>query len=862
LGQPVYLPEPAEGDYTLLLDLPPAEQWPAEATVRVVFDRRSDREYHSATLTRDGLQLEEAAGGETRRLRAGAWPVLTGPRTFHLKRRRWEIEALCNGRVVARAHDELPYGGQVGLEAQGLGLTGDDLALQPVEPPSLTDDFMRGPDEANPWERLSGNWQIVGLAGGKGGLRPDLSANPFSLRCTGPGVQLATAGDWFWDSCSATVAAKAAAPTGAVGLACYVQDARNYYLLSCGGPGQSVTLAKVVDGRVQALDSGQGGYEKDLWLKLTLRASNGVLEGFVDGDLRVWAYDETFGEGPVGLWAGDAGDAWFDDVAVSGWWAFADPLNGPELSAWLQGGGRWESGSGALRAAGTEERPGNLIVGPQAWRNYEMAADITPREADGVGVYACANGLSNWYLFHWSPGDPTGSFQLLKMVDGRLSCLGVWAGDLDRDGAQRMSLSVVDGLVECRVDGQPVFQTADFALSGGAAGLRVDGVGRAEFAHITVRGIEDTWAPAAIAAQFAQEETMADWARPGSDWPRDLQTGGAWFRLPVFGDLSLRFPYRPAPAGSRVTVRLGAVAQGETYMPGAVQPYVAGMEIECAGPVAGPTTVTCRRGGEVLAQTQVAGQALMRSLRIDKAGLGTRVWLDDAPVFAVHDATWLDSSGVGLSGEGAAINLSRTQLRSTHLLDWTFSGAPTDWRPTLGVWQVTDRWSCFPGWAWFGGSKHASPLCWSKRQFYGDQVFEFWGALEMDAAPNRGGYLHPSDINCTIAGDGRNLCSGYSFVFAGDNNTTTKILRGNAVVAQTNGAHFTQPNTGNMDFHRHWFHVQAVKQGADLYMAVDGKYVLQWRDPQPLPGGHVAVWSYNNNGLLVARARASAQLVR
>jgi hypothetical protein len=261
-----------------------------------------------------------------------------------------------------------------------------------------------------------------------------------------------------------------------------------------------------------------------------------------------------------------------------------------------------------------------------------------------------------------------------------------------------------------------------------------------------------------------------------------------------------------------------------------------------------------------LGQAEV-GAAPEHSLRVDKVGTTLRAWLDDAPVLAVNDATWLDNSGLDLASDGAYLDLNRVETYSTHLREYTFAGAPTDWRPTLGVWQVTDRWSCFPGWAWFGGSKHKSPLVWSKRQFWGDQTFEFWAGLEMDTTPERGGYTHPSDINCTIAGDGQNLCSGYSFVFAGDNNTKTKILRGNAVVAETNAVRLVNPNTGNFDFHRHWFHVRVVKLGPELFMAVDGQWVLRWQDPQPLAGGHVAIWSYNN-GILVARARASAQIVR
>lgn len=862
------LPDEGQDDYDIALDLPAPSEWPANGEVRIAFDYRNSQSCHVACLHRDEAWFEEVNGGQSTRLGPpGKWPQPAEPLSVTIKRRAWEMEILANGRRVTVAFDEEPYGGHIGFTTSGLPLAEDAILVQPTVPVEFTDDFMRDPGEQTPWESRAGDWRNVGMAGGKGDLRAELSANPFSFSCQAKESALATAGDWFWDSYDVKVATKAAADGGAVGLAFYVQDARNYYVLalldrqSAGSAQQQ--LLRVVDGQPKLLGANTGGYLKDVWYELRVRVSGGLIEGYVDGALRLSAFDETFGQGKVGLWARDISLGWFDDAKVSPWWAFADPLAGPDLGSWMQAGGQWRASGGTLTAASTLEKPATIMTGARRWRDYEVAADVAAGNADAVGLYACAEDATNWYLFRWSRGVPVGTWQLLLMSNGRPASLGVAPGDLGGHGAQRMSLSVCNGLIQCAVDGEPVITAAGFARPTGRAGLRAEGGESVSFGNLTVRTVEEPYKPVPIAAKFTEEQTMADWARASSDWRVDPTTGFRWFRLPIFRDVSVRMPLRLAGAvQSSAKLLLGTVAQEEGFMAGGSQVYSPGVEVECAPQPGDKVAVTCRRGGMVLGQASVQGAAEEHAARIDKAGLTTRVWIDGQPLIACHDGTWLDSSGLGIAYQGATIDLNRVETHSTNLLEYTFSEAPTDWVPQSGVWRVTDRWSCFPGWAWFGGTKDPSPRLWSKKTLFGDQTLEFWAALEMDTPPNRGGYSHPSDINCTICADGQNLCSGYSFVFAGDNNTATKILKGNTVVAQTGDVRFTNPTTGNMDFHRHWFHVTVVRTGQEIHMAVDGRWVLQWRDPQPINGGYVALWTYNNNGILIARARASAEIVQ
>ena len=65
---------------------------------------------------------------------------------------------------------------------------------------------------------------------------------------------------------------------------------------------------------------------------------------------------------------------------------------------------------------------------------------------------------------------------------------------------------------------------------------------------------------------------------------------------------------------------------------------------------------------------------------------------------------------------------------------------------------MTNRWSCSPGWSWFGGRSEAGGDL-NKRRFTGDLVLEYYAAPKMDAVPEA--YTERfRDLNATICGDG------------------------------------------------------------------------------------------------------------
>ncbi|MBM3499285.1 MAG: hypothetical protein FJX74_11515 [Armatimonadetes bacterium] len=64
--------------------------------------------------------------------------------------------------------------------------------------------------------------------------------------------------------------------------------------------------------------------------------------------------------------------------------------------------------------------------------------------------------------------------------------------------------------------------------------------------------------------------------------------------------------------------------------------------------------------------------------------------------------------------------------------------------------------------------------------------------------------------------------------------------------------------TGAIELHKEWEHLRAERIGGTVRLLVDGKAILEYADPDPLPGGAVGLWTLDN-GLTVARARVYHQ---
>ena len=228
--------------------------------------------------------------------------------------------------------------------------------------------------------------------------------------------------------------------------------------------------------------------------------------------------------------------------------------------------------------------------------------------------------------------------------------------------------------------------------------------------------------------------------------------------------------------------------------------------------------------------------------------------------FASADAGASPATRVAFSPGNLGVNPGEVQLLSSHVYDYTFSDAPADWTARGGLWTTTNRWTCSPQWSWYGGfSNTGVAALWNKHQFTGDVTLETYLAFKMGVNVTRGSYKHPNDMNLVLAGDGINPASGYCFIIGGERNTVTRIMKGTKVLAETRAPEFLLPVFENgypasNDWHHKWWGLRARQHGDLLQLYYDDKLALEARDPDPLPGGYVGVWTANN-GLIMPRAK-------
>lgn len=212
---------------------------------------------------------------------------------------------------------------------------------------------------------------------------------------------------------------------------------------------------------------------------------------------------------------------------------------------------------------------------------------------------------------------------------------------------------------------------------------------------------------------------------------------------------------------------------------------------------------------------------------------------------------------IGLAGQ--VPDLEKVEVQSGHVYDYTFTSAPTDWWVQSGIWEMTNRWSCSPGWSWFGGRSEEVAAIWNKRRFKGDLSAQFYFAFKMDLTGTANWMYHPSDVAVTINGDGKNLSTGYTLIVGADNNQKTVLLRNGKTVVETRDPDallpaLTDGQPAMNDLHRHWWYVRLNKVGSRIEGWLDNKLVLTYTDPKPLDEGQMALWTFDN-GIMLSRVQ-------
>jgi hypothetical protein len=528
--------------------------------------------------------------------------------------------------------------------------------------------------------------------------------------------------------------------------------------------------------------------------------------------------------------------------------------------------GAWEtvSGTWSVRATGNAKMGANpftyrcqkasgtalSVAGLPFWDDYGFQVSAKPDAKTGaMGMAFHYRDPKNYLLFRLRVGDAAkdkGGAEIVRVLDGRESVLASGDGCLENGQWYRLAVQTRDGAVTARVDGRDVVSTRDDVLPSGKVGLVVRDCD-ADFDDAAVRPLLDTAETHMVeldgtVPRFAGTMDRDTWAGTALQWRASSQTPGLFWRHGDFlGDVDLSFACDFGGAGGTgATLTLLLVPRA-----GDVESGYA-LTMRPLGASAGQSDlvdydVTWSRRGTLIGRSAVtAGPKPVLALR--RVGANLTALVDDQTVLA----SWLaeersECTKLGFLATGFMPRISGLRLEAGNVLDYYFDHAPTDWWVDSGTWELAVRWPCTPEWSWLAGESRSVAALWHKHQFDGDQT------LDLHVGPRTvdHGDKHPREIcrafNVVICGDGKDVKSGYSFVVGdGKSGSGATFWRKGKIVARVPEYRIFS------DAHNQWINVRAEKRGATVRLWVGDQRLFSWEDPEPLPGGRLAVWTEDN----------------
>lgn len=641
----------------------------------------------------------------------------------------------------------------------------------------------------------------------------------------------------------------------------YARGASASYLVLTISPDE-LRLSRVQSGQGKVLARAREFYAPPsvTGTKLVVQWRKGKLTVLYDG--RVVLQQENLGEleGSVALQS--SGDMTFAEAKLQPVEPvyFADDfmrMSNSDAHSWEVARGEWKvnSAPNPVRVANafTYSAKGEQalsLAGRWFWNDYTVSAAVRPLKRGEVGLVAYYQDEKNYLLFKWLGGVARGQWrgkekQLWRVLNGQATMMASAPGGYRANQWYRIAAGVKDGVFQAAIDDQIILQKATNLFGQGRAGLYENG-SNTVFDDVFIYGHDNREAAEAIrksliSPQFTKEESMSNWAKVKNEW-RSVNKDGTqifWHRGTYFGD-------------HQVTAKVSNLAsngKAQLILNGDGDSPLRGYALEVTRPDDRHLKVVLLRDGKSQKEAQTENKNNELNCVLERKGNEIRGLIDDREI-AFKDVKPLNGRRVAFTMQNARIEPENALVTGRQVHDYTFYRAPTDWVATRGEWDISSRWLCTKDWAWYGGKSERLATLWNKREFAGDYAIDVFAACQMDndSPPY---YNHPRDINITVAGDGTDPASGYSFIFGGWNNTATRILRRSQTVAESKTV--LLPAKYHDEAHHKWFHLRVEKTGDEFSYFIDGKFVLSYRDAKPLPGRHIGLWTAGN-GMMIARA--------
>ncbi len=848
-----------------------------ESRARILFDFTSAENHHYVELTPNSIEIVVMQDGIGRVLERVQDVLLPVARPLHvvIRRRDLGIRVAVDDVVLTEAYDETFHLGKVGHAAIPGEAEFTKPTVQSVAEIYFADDFMRAEKEKGPWTELRGNWRIYVLT------HPSMSANAFQYVVQGKEEAAAVTGYAFWDDYSFEVAVRPQ-KRQPFGLYFYYRDENNYFRFDWhpekrGVPGSGrKELICMYHGEKSVVAQESGGFRINQWYTLRCQVSGQRVRTFIDENVIFDHHDPLLTSGMVGLYAEENSRTFFDDVFVRSYKSFEDRFTNGGRGAWSFVGGKWsrvvlgnhdsrDAQAGESRAlpmgvltVRTPEGESRAAVGSAHWKNYVIETEIHPDTTGRTGVVLYYQDETRYYqAFCRRDTEAKETWTLERVLDDEHKVLDEITVD-SRRGSRRLKAGIRDGYISVRLNGRKILEGFDTTLVSGRAGVFAAEAGLVSFGPVRVDWPLEPPPLLTLNEVFEHEKYMANWSMIESDWRRT--PAGLWLHKGDFpGDATIEADIKSIEAaGAELGLLLSAA--GDVAQSGYLLKLVGGDKDG-----SGPLTLQLQRNGETLASTSLKAGNRANRLSFKRQGAYLVGYVNRKPRLWHRDRNPLKGYALGWYARNVKVDTESVSVSSPNVYKYLFRRAHTDWRVVKGIWEVTSRWECDPRWTFFSGrSSWKLAAIWNKRKFAGDVSIDFYAGPKMDRSRgNR--YEYAADINCTLAGNGVDLTSGYSFLFGGFGNAKTVLMKGGKILAEggtwleSGGKKRWKPTliqTSNL--HRRWYHVKAQKKGNRLRLWIDDQLVIDHVDKTPLTGDRVALWTWNN-GIMVARVTVSAE---
>ena len=572
--QTVVADQVTDPEWDLEFDLSLA-QLPADAEVVVAFDTGPDAQRTELHCSRSGVRLASVTGDQVTDL---APPVklpdtAAATRSVVLRRRADRVGVIVDLRLVLTVWVPGRTGGPLQITAPPQAVNADSVLLQAVVPPEWSDEFMRSSDEGlGEWEVLSGSWDNTALVE-KLKFVPR-AANPFAFAAKAAPKAMAAAGSWFWSDCTYRAAVRGTAE-GIIGLAFYVQDADNYWLLrmtsvSYAGPGPGPGLAqvvRVVGGQPQVMGEARHGYVPQQWYELKVSTRDDLIRAFVDDVPVARVREGTFAQGRVGLYAEQCEAALFDDVRVTPWTDVTDDFEAPSC-------GRWGPADGAFvqvppegdRSGYLAKQPGKAglaFAGRCEAGNCVFEVDLALEGDAPVGIPFAYVDDANWWRYTLYPGKQARQ-ELVRRVAGKDEVLATGPLPPSDQRWRHVRVLLQDQYVCAQVDSVPPLEAVSAEPLAGWIGLWGSEAARAQLDNVSLAPAPQ-YVPARLPTTMVEDPEMKEqFANPAEGWftvtdPSTRPQGSpmAWNKGEYFPPSKVEFPIANVVAGAgtvRVTI--------------------------------------------------------------------------------------------------------------------------------------------------------------------------------------------------------------------------------------------------------------------------------------------------------------------